>query len=82
MCAFHKEYMYSTFMHLKEICYFILVQKLSSKVTLTHDNLPDNVRVEYSPRCDHPIQEGANKGVCDKVTVNKEVSVLGYFNTF
>lgn len=48
--------------------------KLSSKVTLTHDNLPDNVRVEYLPQCDHPIPEGANKGVCDKVTVNKEIS--------
>ncbi|MED6259688.1 hypothetical protein ATANTOWER_028428 [Ataeniobius toweri] len=53
--------------------------KLSSKVTVTHDILPDNVRVEYMPVCAHPKQEGPNKGVCDEVQVGHEVSVLSFF---
>uniref|UniRef100_A0A8D0D1J5 Integrin beta n=1 Tax=Sander lucioperca TaxID=283035 RepID=A0A8D0D1J5_SANLU len=48
--------------------------RLSSKVTITHDNLPDNVRVVYTPKCAHPIREGDNKGVCDDVQVGKEIS--------
>uniref|UniRef100_A0A3Q2D9A5 Integrin beta n=2 Tax=Cyprinodon variegatus TaxID=28743 RepID=A0A3Q2D9A5_CYPVA len=48
-------------------------QKLSSKVTVTHDVLPDNVRVEYRPECDHPRQEGPNKGVCDQVHERQEI---------
>ncbi|KAM4731952.1 integrin beta-2 isoform 1-T3 [Anableps anableps] len=48
--------------------------KLSSKVTVTHDMLPDNVRVEYMPRCAHPVLEGPNKGVCDQVHVGQEIS--------
>ncbi|XP_017276567.1 integrin beta-2 [Kryptolebias marmoratus] len=48
--------------------------KLSSKVTLTHESLPDNVRVVYNPKCKNPVQEGENKGVCDSVTVNEEIS--------
>ncbi|XP_012713602.1 integrin beta-2 [Fundulus heteroclitus] len=47
--------------------------KLSSKVTLTHDSLPDNVRVEYKPHCDNPKQEGPNKGVCDDVRVGNKI---------
>ncbi|XP_077472896.1 integrin beta-2 [Stigmatopora argus] len=46
---------------------------LSSKVTLTHENLPENVRVVYKPRCNDPKQEGDNKGVCDKVLVGQEI---------
>ncbi|XP_013881571.1 integrin beta-2 isoform X2 [Austrofundulus limnaeus] len=48
--------------------------KLSSKVTLTHDVLPDNVKVTYKPNCANPIQEGNNKGICDKVPVGQEIS--------
>ncbi|XP_057708354.1 integrin beta-2 [Corythoichthys intestinalis] len=48
--------------------------KLSSKVTLTHENLPENVRVVYTPRCKHAKQEGENKGVCDNVLVGQEIS--------
>nr|XP_057938901.1 integrin beta-2 [Doryrhamphus excisus] len=48
--------------------------RLSSKVTLTHDNLPENVRIVYTPRCEHARQEGDNKGVCDNVRVGEEIS--------
>ncbi|XP_039674080.1 integrin beta-2 isoform X2 [Perca fluviatilis] len=48
--------------------------RLSSKVTITHDNLPDNVRVVYTPKCDNPIREGDSRGVCDNVQVGKEIS--------
>ncbi|XP_038150075.1 integrin beta-2-like isoform X2 [Cyprinodon tularosa] len=48
-------------------------KKLSSKVTLTHDVLPDNVQVKYLPVCDHPREEGTNKGVCDQVGEGKEI---------
>ncbi|XP_061923701.1 integrin beta-2 [Entelurus aequoreus] len=48
--------------------------RLSSKVTLTHDNLPENVRVVYTPRCKDTRQEGDNKGVCDNVLVGQQIS--------
>ncbi|KAM9802180.1 integrin beta-2 isoform X3 [Syngnathus typhle] len=48
--------------------------RLSSKVTLTHDALPENVRVVYTPRCDNAKQEGNNKGVCDNVHVGQKIS--------
>ncbi|XP_031725825.1 integrin beta-2 [Anarrhichthys ocellatus] len=48
--------------------------RLSSKVTLTHDNLPDNVRVEYTPKCDHAGPPGDSEGVCDNVRVGQEIS--------
>ncbi|XP_061782237.1 integrin beta-2 isoform X2 [Nerophis lumbriciformis] len=48
--------------------------RLSSKVTLTHDNLPENVRVVYTPRCEDARQEGDNKGVCDNVLVGQKIS--------
>lgn len=51
-------------------------QKLSSKVTLTHDVLPENVRVVYEPICEKPILEGNNKGICDDVHVGQQVSVF------
>ncbi|XP_014891238.1 integrin beta-2 [Poecilia latipinna] len=47
---------------------------LTSKVTVTHDILPDNVRVEYLALCEHRINEGPNKGVCDQVQAEKEIS--------
>ncbi|XP_028289591.1 integrin beta-2 [Parambassis ranga] len=48
--------------------------KLSSKVTVTHDNIPDNVRVVYTPLCDHPGRAADSKGVCDNVHVGQEIS--------
>ncbi|XP_040003777.1 integrin beta-2 [Xiphias gladius] len=48
--------------------------RLSSKVTVTHDNLPDNVRVTYTPICDHAGLAGDNEGVCDNVHVEQEIS--------
>ncbi|XP_068428566.1 integrin beta-2 [Clinocottus analis] len=48
--------------------------RLSSKVTLTHDNLPDNVRVVYTPKCDHAGSPGDNEGVCNNVRVGQEIS--------
>ncbi|TNN56328.1 Integrin beta-2 [Liparis tanakae] len=48
--------------------------RLSSKVTLTHDNLPDNVRVVYTPKCDHAGPSGDSEGVCDNVRVGEEIS--------
>lgn len=48
--------------------------RLSSKVTLTHDNLPDNVRVVYTPKCDHAGPPGDSEGVCDHVRVGEEIS--------
>ncbi|XP_072253903.1 integrin beta-2 [Leuresthes tenuis] len=48
--------------------------RLSSKVTVTHDNLPDNVRVQYQPRCDNPEPPSTSKGVCNNVLVGKEIS--------
>lgn len=53
-------------------------QRLSSKVTLTHDHLPDNVRVVYSPICDNPEQTGSSEGVCNNVPVGKQVSVFPF----
>ncbi|KAM3862336.1 integrin beta-2-like [Diretmus argenteus] len=48
--------------------------RLSSKVTVTHDSLPDNVRVTYTPRCDHGGKAGDTEGVCDNVGVGQEIS--------
>uniref|UniRef100_A0A4W5P9V8 Integrin beta n=1 Tax=Hucho hucho TaxID=62062 RepID=A0A4W5P9V8_9TELE len=48
-------------------------RRLSSKVTMTHDALPDNVRVTYTPLC----PEGGpsrDKGVCNNVGVGQMVS--------
>uniref|UniRef100_A0A7N6B1J1 Integrin beta n=1 Tax=Anabas testudineus TaxID=64144 RepID=A0A7N6B1J1_ANATE len=47
--------------------------RLSSKVTVTHDNLPDNVRVFYTPICDNSIK-GNIRGVCENVLVGKKIS--------
>ncbi|KAM9365076.1 integrin beta-2 [Pholidichthys leucotaenia] len=47
--------------------------RLSSKVTLTHDNLPDNVRVVYKPLCGHVVHGVESQGVCDKVRVGEEI---------
>ncbi|XP_034042449.1 integrin beta-2 [Thalassophryne amazonica] len=49
-------------------------KKLSSKVTVTHDSLPDNIRVVYSPICEHAEEAGPTKGICDKVRVGQEIS--------
>lgn len=49
-------------------------QRLSSKVTLTHDNLPDHVRVVYDPKCDDAEKAGDSEGVCDNVRVGQQVS--------
>ncbi|XP_072301480.1 integrin beta-2 [Eucyclogobius newberryi] len=48
--------------------------RLSSKVTLTHGSLPENLRVTFSPNCDHPGAKGEKTGVCDQVQQGKEIS--------
>ncbi|XP_041858022.1 integrin beta-2 isoform X2 [Melanotaenia boesemani] len=49
--------------------------RLSSKVTVTHDNLPDNVGVSYKPKdCSNPEAPSESKGVCNDVGVNQEIS--------
>ncbi|KAF3695221.1 Integrin beta-2 Cell surface adhesion glycoprotein [Channa argus] len=48
--------------------------KLSSKVTVTHDNLPDNVRVVYTPICKEAGPAGGSEGVCDNVLVGQMIS--------
>ncbi|XP_063743515.1 integrin beta-2 isoform X2 [Eleginops maclovinus] len=50
--------------------------RLSSKVTMTHDNLPEHVRVVYTPDCDAAGTAGDSKGICDNVRVGQEI----YFN--
>lgn len=47
--------------------------KLSSKVTLTHDVLPEDIRVTYKPKCEHPLSE-ESAGICDNVLVAQEIS--------
>ncbi|KAM4608389.1 integrin beta-2 [Polymixia lowei] len=47
---------------------------LSSKVTVTHDDLPDDVRVTYTPICKEGSQADATRGVCDNVLVGQEIS--------
>uniref|UniRef100_A0A3Q1CZH3 Integrin beta n=1 Tax=Amphiprion ocellaris TaxID=80972 RepID=A0A3Q1CZH3_AMPOC len=47
---------------------------LSSKVTVTHDNLPDNVRVVYTPICKYAGPAGDKNGVCDNVHVAQTIS--------
>ncbi|XP_071212100.1 integrin beta-2-like [Salvelinus alpinus] len=47
--------------------------RLSSKVTVTHDALPDNVRVTYTPLCPGGGPAG-DQGVCDNVKVRDLVS--------
>uniref|UniRef100_A0A3Q0R2W5 Integrin beta n=1 Tax=Amphilophus citrinellus TaxID=61819 RepID=A0A3Q0R2W5_AMPCI len=46
---------------------------LSSKVTMTHDGLPENVRIAYKPICSYPGQQRENQGVCDQVHVGEEI---------
>lgn len=46
---------------------------LSSKVTMTHDGLPENVRIAYKPICKHAGQQRENQGVCDQVRVGEEI---------
>lgn len=48
-------------------------KKLSSKVTLTHNNLPDGVRVSYNPICSKSRQTTDSEGVCDDVRVNEKI---------
>ncbi|XP_037646180.1 integrin beta-2 [Sebastes umbrosus] len=48
--------------------------RLSSKVTLTHDNLPDGVRVVYTPKCKDPGPESESEGICDNVPVATAIS--------
>ncbi|XP_033842963.1 integrin beta-2 [Periophthalmus magnuspinnatus] len=47
---------------------------LSSKVTLTHGPLPENVQVTYSPKCDDPGPSGGSTGVCNGVQQGKEIT--------
>ncbi|XP_036965015.1 integrin beta-2 [Acanthopagrus latus] len=47
--------------------------KLSSKVTLTHGNLPPNVSVVYTPKCAYAGSAMASEGVCDKVVAGEEI---------
>ncbi|CAL8320272.1 unnamed protein product [Merluccius merluccius] len=48
--------------------------RLSSKVTMTHDNLPANVRVTYTPICKNGESSRDNVGVCNDVGVGQEIS--------
>ncbi|XP_041663523.1 integrin beta-2 isoform X2 [Cheilinus undulatus] len=48
--------------------------RLSSKVTLTHENLPEDVRVEYRPICSNPGPAGGSQGICDSVPEGQEIS--------
>nr|XP_046260095.1 integrin beta-2 [Scatophagus argus] len=48
--------------------------KLSSKVTVTHDSLPDNVRVVYTPKCAHAGPPGGSEGVCDEVRTGEKIA--------
>uniref|UniRef100_A0A665WPU8 Integrin beta n=1 Tax=Echeneis naucrates TaxID=173247 RepID=A0A665WPU8_ECHNA len=48
--------------------------RLSSKVTLTHDNLPDNVHIVYTPVCPKPVKERDSEGICDDVHEEQEIS--------
>uniref|UniRef100_A0A3Q4AUH3 Integrin beta n=1 Tax=Mola mola TaxID=94237 RepID=A0A3Q4AUH3_MOLML len=48
--------------------------RLSSKVTLTHDNLPDNVKVVYTPKCKHAGPPGSSEGVCGNVPAGEKIS--------
>lgn len=64
--------------------YIFSWQRLSSKVTLTHDNLPQNIRIGYIPKCDHPGPPGEKEGVCDNVRAGQKVSCyvfIYFFNT-
>ncbi|XP_034550283.1 integrin beta-2 [Notolabrus celidotus] len=49
-------------------------KSLSSKVTLTHDTLPEHVRVSFKPICSKPIQTGRSEGVCDDVLVGQTIA--------
>ncbi|XP_056146129.1 integrin beta-2 [Lampris incognitus] len=48
--------------------------RLSSKVTVAHDDVPDTVSVTYTPICKHGGPAGDTKGVCDKVGVGEEIA--------
>ncbi|XP_010770177.1 integrin beta-2-like, partial [Notothenia coriiceps] len=49
-------------------------KRLSSKVTVTHDNLPEHVSVVYTPNCKGAGPAGESEGICDNVPVGEEVS--------
>ncbi|XP_069581290.1 integrin beta-2 isoform X2 [Brachyistius frenatus] len=49
-------------------------KSLSSKVTVTHDSLPDRVTVVYTPICEHADRTDDSRGVCDKVHEGQEIS--------
>ncbi|XP_024919680.1 integrin beta-2 [Cynoglossus semilaevis] len=49
-------------------------RRLSSKVTLTHDNLPDNVRLVYTPICANAGPVAESEGVCENVRVGEKIS--------
>ena len=49
-------------------------QRLSSKVTMAHDDLPPNVRVTYTPICPKRGPAGEEEGVCNGVLVGQQVS--------
>ncbi|KAK5889496.1 hypothetical protein CesoFtcFv8_015496 [Champsocephalus esox] len=48
-------------------------KRLSSKVTVTHDNLPEHVSVVYTPNCEGAGPAGESEGICDNVPVGKEI---------
>ncbi|XP_067111020.1 integrin beta-2 isoform X2 [Osmerus mordax] len=45
--------------------------KLSSKVTVTHGELPENVRVTYTPICKGVVGTLGDKGACENVGVGQ-----------
>ncbi|XP_061578994.1 integrin beta-2 [Cololabis saira] len=48
--------------------------RLSSKVTLTHENLPEGVKVLYTPICDKKEPASTTRGICNDVLVKQEIS--------
>ncbi|KAJ0070541.1 hypothetical protein NL108_015522, partial [Boleophthalmus pectinirostris] len=47
--------------------------RLSSKVTLTHGPLPENLHVTFTPKCKRPGPSGESTGVCEDVQQGIEI---------